>query len=151
MAFTKAFGGEMRPPVSPRALALLGRADSLLSESIGAGDAAERFLCCYLAALRGAGAVLAVVPDAGGRRPKSRSAWFLLAKTQTEFAQWAEYFAGFSSLRIAVEAGASSTIDDDSADEFYRQVGRFLHVVEEFVGADSRLDRISSVPSALTA
>ncbi|MET4049177.1 hypothetical protein BJD99_10055 [Rhodococcus sp. 1163] len=147
---TKVLRVDVRPPVSPRARALLGRADALLSASVGAADAAEMFLECYMAALRGAAAVLEATPIAA-TRARSRSAWVLMAKAAPVLDSWAEYFAGFSATRAAVQAGLCRSIDENDTDEFYREVGRFLQVVEEYIGADSRLDRQEVRPHSMSA
>ncbi|KZE98580.1 hypothetical protein A2J03_13600 [Rhodococcus sp. EPR-157] len=141
---------EMRPPVSPRARVLLGRADALLSGSVGADTVSDQFLDCYMAALRGAAAVLEAAPISTSRA-RSRSAWVLLAKAAPALESWAEYFSGFSATRAALQAGVSRSIDASVADEFYREVGRFLHVVEDFIGAESRLDRVASYPRSMSA
>lgn len=147
---TKVLRGDVRPPVSPRARVLLGRADVLLSGSVGADSVADQFLDCYMAALRGAAAILEVAPVSASRA-RSRSAWVLLAKAVPELESWAEYFSGHSGTRAALQAGVSRSIDPSEADEFYREVGRFLHVVEDFIGAESRLDRVTLYPRAMSA
>ncbi len=147
---TKVLRAVVRPPVSPRARALLCRADGLLSRSVGAADSAEMFLDCYMAALRGAASVLEATPIAASRA-RSRSAWVLMAKAAPVLDSWAEYFSGFSATRAAVQAGLSRSIDENDADEFYREVGRFLQVVEEYIGADSRLDRQGVSPHPMSA
>lgn len=147
---TKVLRADVRPPVSPRAKALLARADALLSGSVGAADATEMFLDCYMAALRGAASVLEATPIAASRA-RSRSAWVLMAKAAPPLDSWAEYFAGFSATRAAVQAGLSRSIDEHDSDEFYREVGRFLQVVEEYIGADSRLDRPGVRPHSISA
>nr|WP_296771893.1 SAV_6107 family HEPN domain-containing protein [Rhodococcus sp. (in: high G+C Gram-positive bacteria)] len=147
---TKVLRADVRPPVSPRARILLGRADALLSGAIGTGNAVDQFLDCYMAALRGAAAVLEAAP-VSTTRARSRSAWVLMAKAAPELGSWSEYFSAFSSTRASLQAGVSRSIDDGSADEFYRQVGRFLHVVEEFIGVDSRLDRVGVSSRSISA
>ncbi|NIL74485.1 MULTISPECIES: SAV_6107 family HEPN domain-containing protein [Rhodococcus] len=147
---TQVIRADVRPPVSPRARVLLGRADAFLSRSIGAADATERFLDCYMAALRGAAAILEVSPVSTSRA-RSRSAWVLLSKAAPEFDAWSEYFSGYSSIRADVQAGLSRSIDDVEADAFYAEVGRFLHAVEDFIGADTRLDRADGARRSMTA
>ncbi|MGA9872340.1 MAG: SAV_6107 family HEPN domain-containing protein [Rhodococcus sp. (in: high G+C Gram-positive bacteria)] len=147
---TKVLRADVRPPVSPRARVLLGRADALLSGSVGARNASDQFLDCYMAALRGAAAILEATPVSTSRA-RSRSAWVLLVKAAPELEPWAEYFRSFSATRAALQAGASRSIDEDAADDFYREVGRFLHVVEECIGADSRLDRVALRPRSMSA
>lgn len=126
-------------PVSRRARALLDRADALLAEAAGARDASDRFRCAYLAALRGAGAALG-----GEQRPRtgSRSAWVLLARAEPSLAGWSEFFAGYSATRAAIEAGISRTITLGEADEFHREVSRFLTAVEDHLGGDNHLDGV---------
>jgi hypothetical protein len=147
---TQGLRAGVRPPVSPRARLLLGRADAFLSGSIGAATASDQFLDCYTAALRGAAAVIEAAPISTARA-RSRNAWVLLTKAAPELEAWAEYFSGYSATRAAVLAGLSRSIDLDMADDFYRQVGRFLHVVEEYIGADSRLDPVGAHPRSMTA
>lgn len=120
---------------------LVGKADALLAESAGAGDAADRFRCGYLAALRGAGAVLAVgVVGAGSRRKRSGNAWALLDSAAPTFGAWSRYFAGWSDTRAAVETGLRVEISDADADAFVVEVGRFLTAVEEYIGQALRID-----------
>lgn len=133
---------------SPRAL--LCRADSLLMGAAGEVDACERFLSAYLAALRGAAAVLAATEVRTGRE-RSRSAWVLMGRAAPEFAMWSDYFADHSSIRAALEAGISRTISDAAADEFYARVGAFLHDVEDLVTDAARLPVETTWRSGLTA
>ncbi|WP_407984005.1 SAV_6107 family HEPN domain-containing protein [Prescottella defluvii] len=128
-------GGSSGPSSSPMsAVALLRRADGLLSEAAGAAEPAERFRCAYLGALRGAAAVLAAAAGASSGRPRrsqSRNAWVLLARAAPDFVEWADYFAEHSALRASIEAGVTRTVTDGDADAFYFEVGRFLTAVEE--------------------
>ncbi|QBJ98491.1 hypothetical protein ERC79_02015 [Rhodococcus sp. ABRD24] len=129
------------PAAAPlRARTLLRRADGLLAEAVGAPDAAERFRCAYLGALRGSAAVLAAAEATAGarasaRRPRSRNAWVLMAGAAPEFAEWADYFAGYSALRAAIDSGLTRTVAEAEADGFYAEAGRFLIAVEDFLGA----------------
>lgn len=134
--------GDVRNPGSRRGSVLLDRADALLAQSVGAGGPADRFHSAYLAALRGAGAVLAAVegPAAGSRRTRTRNAWVLMADAAPEFVNWADYFAGHSATRAAIEAGMSRTLTDLEADEFFVEVGRFLQAVEDHIGRGAGLD-----------
>ncbi|WP_182357564.1 SAV_6107 family HEPN domain-containing protein [Tomitella gaofuii] len=122
-------------PRSPHAAALLGRADTLLSEALcGAVDRpAERFATAYVAAVRGAAAVLAASPPQP-RRGASRSAWARLASVGPGWKVWADHFAQFSSTRAAVEAGVTSRVDGPAADALAGAVGDFLNVVESHLG-----------------
>lgn len=121
-----------------RGRVLLARADRLLMEAAGESDPRERFLTAYLAALRGAGAVIAALDPVKPRRG-SRSAWVLLTKAAPEFVMWADYFADRSSTRAALEAGISRPVSTETADDFFTRVGAFLHDVEDLIGDESRL------------
>ncbi|KAF0966310.1 hypothetical protein MLGJGCBP_00551 [Rhodococcus sp. T7] len=133
--------GDVRNPGARRGSALLDRADALLAQSVGAGGPADRFHSAYLAALRGAGAVLAAAEGpAGSKRTRTRNAWVLMAGAAPEFANWADYFAGHSPTRAAIEAGMSRTLTDLEADEFFVEVGRFLQAVEDHIGRGAGLD-----------
>jgi len=127
--------------LSTRAATLLGKADDLLSDAAGADSPGERFRLAYLAALRGAGAVVAAVELRTGRavsrRPATRNAWALMARADDSFAVWADFFADRSSTRAAVEAGVSRAVDADEAGAFYDEVGHFLHDVEGFLDAET--------------
>ena len=103
-----------------------------------AGDPADRFRCAYLAALRGAGAVLAAAPaGAGSKRKRSGNAWVLMDAAAPAFGAWSKFFAGWSATRAAVETGVSIVITDSDSDAFFAEVGRFLTAVEDFIGQDA--------------
>lgn len=129
--------GLMPSSVPPRAGELLGRADSLLSEAACVSDAepAERFRLAYLAALRGAAAVLAARPYKQTRRKGSGSAWALLTGAAPELSSWAAYFADHSAERIAIEAGVTGRVGLADADRLLREAERFLDAVEEALEA----------------
>ncbi len=121
--------------VPPRAVELLGRADSLLSEAACVSDtqSAERFRLAYVAALRGAAAVLAARPCKQTRRHGSRSAWALLIAGVPELSTWATFFAGHSAKRSAIEAGVTSRVTPAEADQLLREAERFLDVAEDVI------------------
>ncbi|MDG3013440.1 SAV_6107 family HEPN domain-containing protein [Speluncibacter jeojiensis] len=146
------------PAVPMRARELLGRADSLLAEAscaaagrspgrgASSGDAAEAFRLAYVAAVRGAAAVLAagggaVGPGAGVRRPRSRSAWVMLSACSPEFAEWADYFAAHSSTRAAIEAGITGKVGADRAEALLAETRRFLDEVEAHLVGAARFDQ----------
>ncbi len=127
-------------PVQPgRAGMLLRRADGLLMEAAGERDPRERFRGAYLAALRGAGAVLALTGADTAPRARSRNAWVMLQRAAPEFVMWADYFSGHSATRAALEAGLPRAIDDPVADEFSSRVAAFLHDVEDLIAPAARL------------
>lgn len=119
--------------------ALLARADQLLMAAAGETDAAARFVAAYIAALRGAAAVLAATEHTVEVRQRSRNAWVLLARAAPEFVMWSGYFAGYSGTRAAIEAGISHQVSEQEADDFYARVGAFLHDVEDLLGDAARL------------
>lgn len=126
--------------VSSRAQTLLKKADGLLSAAAGAENAAERFRLAYLAALRGAGAVVAAAelrsPKPGTRRPATRNAWMLMMRADDSFAAWADFFADRSATRASIEAGVVRAVEGGDADAFYDDVGRFLHEVEAYLSRE---------------
>jgi hypothetical protein len=119
-----------------RARMLLRRADAILGDAAGAPSAADRFLESYVAALRGAGALLDAV-DPVPKRGASRSAWVRMQVAAPDFTEWAAYFSAYSALRASIEAGSADRLDEAEADEFFLQVGRFLHRVEDRVNVRS--------------
>ncbi len=137
---------------SARAATLLGKADRLLSAAAGADTAPERFRLAYLAALRGAGAVVAAAelraPQRPARRPATRNAWARMARADDSFAAWADYFADRSSMRTAIEAGAAGAVDVARSGEFYDEVGRFLHDVEGYLDSDQNSGDDARIASA---
>lgn len=133
-------------PTSARAASLLRKADDLLSGAAGAESPAERFRLAYLAALRGAGAVVAVAevraPKRPARRPRTRNAWMLMARADEAFTEWSDYFADRSATRASVEAGVARAVGADEADGFYDEVGRFLHDVEGYLDSGSETESV---------
>lgn len=117
------------PEVSPvlraqAAAELLGRADAELLAAQLATDPAERFGHAHMAALRVAGAVLAVL---GSRPPRgrTRSAWERLAADAEDFAPWASFFASGARLRSAIDAGRFDAVDEAGA-------ARWVAAAEDF-------------------
>ncbi|WP_330253782.1 SAV_6107 family HEPN domain-containing protein [Nocardia sp. NBC_00565] len=144
--------GRIEYPGQPgKAGKLLRRADGLLMQAAGEQDPRERFRTAYLAALRGAGAVLAFTGADAAPRARSRNAWVLLQRAAPEFVMWADYFSARSETRAALEAGLDRHIDDQEADEFYSRVGAFLHDVEDLVEPGSRLRPAPGLTGGLTA
>ncbi|RJO69129.1 hypothetical protein D5S18_31165 [Nocardia panacis] len=144
-------GRNNHPGQSGRAGALLRRADGLLMQAAGEADPRERFRTGYLAALRGAGAVLAHTGADMAPRARSRNAWVLMQRAAPEFVMWADYFAARSELRAALEAGLDRDVDDHTADEFASRVGAFLHDVEDVLATASRLRPAPGISDGMTA
>ena len=95
---------------------LLQRADRLLMDAAGEDDPGERFLAAYLAALRGAAAVLAATESTRPARERSRNAWVLMSRAAPEFVMWSDYFADHSATRAALEAGITREVTDAQAE-----------------------------------
>jgi hypothetical protein len=126
------------PPALPAAaVTLLDQAHRGLVEAAGCTDARQRYATAHLGALRTAAAVLAARtrPEGGRRRP--RSAWVLLEQVAPELGEWATFFAAGAAKRAAAEAGLSSAVTEREADDLVRDVGTFLGVVENCLGAGS--------------
>lgn len=131
------------PGRSGRAGGLLDRADGLLLQAAAESDPRERFRTAYLAALRGAGAVLALTGADRAPRARSRNAWVLMQQAAPEFVMWSDYFSSHSETRAAIEAGLDRPIDARQADEFASRVGAFLHDVEDSISAAARMRPIT--------
>lgn len=132
--------GRVESPGQPgKAGQLLKKADGLLLQAGMEADPRERFRTAYLAALRGAGAVLAFTGADAAPRARSRNAWVLLQRAAPEFVMWADYFSARSELRAALEAGLDRDVSERSADEFCSRVGAFLHDVEDLLKSAARL------------
>lgn len=127
---------------SPRAVELLGRADSLLSEALCVEESlpGERFRLAYIAAVRGAAAVLAVSSPARPRRGASRSVWVQLAAVDDGWRAWAGHFEQYSATRQAVEAGITSRVDGPLAQDAMKAVREFLDAVETHVNGGDAME-----------
>ncbi|MCC3314621.1 SAV_6107 family HEPN domain-containing protein [Nocardia africana] len=119
------------PRRSGRAGGLLDRADTMVQQAWAEPDPRERLRSAYLAALRGAGAVLAATGADRAPRARSRNAWVLMQQAAPEFVMWSDYFSSFSETRAALEAGLDRAISDTQADEFASRVEAFLRDVED--------------------
>ncbi|MEU7633913.1 SAV_6107 family HEPN domain-containing protein [Nocardia sp. NPDC049220] len=144
--------GRVEHPGQPgRAGKLLLRADGLLMQAQGERDPRERFRTAYLAALRGAGAVIALTGADAAARARSRNAWVLLQRAAPEFVMWSDYFSARSEIRAALEAGLDRDVDDHEADEFSSRVGAFLHDVEDLLSVSARLRPAPGWSGGMTA
>ncbi|WP_245921410.1 SAV_6107 family HEPN domain-containing protein [Nocardia nova] len=119
------------PRRAGRAGGLLDRADTMVQQAWAEPDPRERLRSAYLAALRGAGAVLAATGADRAPRARSRNAWVLMQQAAPEFVMWSDYFSSFSEIRAALEAGLDRAISDTQADEFASRVEAFLRDVED--------------------
>ncbi|WLP90392.1 SAV_6107 family HEPN domain-containing protein [Gordonia sp. NB41Y] len=135
---------EVDPTAISRARDLLERADLLVDNAVGIiDDDAERFRQLYLAALRGAGAALALheprSPRAGRRN--AGDAWSRIGARVPDLVGHAEYFAAHSRRRMDIESGLDRTVPAGLIAEFHARLLTFLDAVEALVIACERGDR----------
>jgi hypothetical protein len=123
----------LRPPAPPVAAGLLAQARRGLAEAERETAPGERFIGAYLAALRGAAAVLAARgrPHRGRARPAST--WVLLDSVAPELREWSAFFAGNSAARAAAQAGITGKVTAESAAELVRAATSFLELVRRLV------------------
>ncbi len=137
--------GAHRPPTSPAAL--IGQAWADLAESRRETDPNQRFAVAYLAALRGAAAMLALRgrPHRGRARPTS--AWVLLANLAPELDEWALFFASSSATRAAVQAGVTRLVTQRAADDMTRQTAQFLDLIATAISTAGTTPVPASAPT----
>lgn len=123
----------LRPPASPAAAGLLAQARRGLAEAVQESRPAERFIGAYLAALRGAAAVLAARgrPHRGRARPAST--WVLLDSVAPELREWSAFFASNSATRAAAQAGITGKVTVESAAGLVGAATPFLELVRRLV------------------
>jgi hypothetical protein len=123
----------LRPPAPPVAAGLLAQARRGLAEAERETDPVERFVGAYLAALRGAAAVLAAHgrPHRGRSRPAST--WVLLDSDAPELREWSAFFASNSAARADAQAGITGRVTGESAAELMRVATAFLELVRRMV------------------
>ncbi|WP_435869858.1 SAV_6107 family HEPN domain-containing protein [Amycolatopsis mediterranei] len=123
----------LRPPASPAAAGLLAQARRGLAEAAQETRPAERFIGAYLAALRGAAAVLAARgrPHRGRARPAST--WVLLDSVAPELREWSAFFASNSATRAAAQAGITGKVTAESATGLVGAATPFLELVRRLV------------------
>ncbi len=112
---------------------LLDRAEVLFEDAAQVtDDGAERFRQFYLAAIRAAGAVLAVYEEPGPvrRRRNARDAWSRIKAVAPQYAELAEYFGGLSAMRSKVEAGLIGQVDDTLCARVERRAVEFLDAAD---------------------
>ncbi|WP_082468838.1 SAV_6107 family HEPN domain-containing protein [Sciscionella sediminilitoris] len=112
------------------AVPLLREADRALLEAEWEAEPTGKFTSAYLAALRGAAAMLALRGRPHRGRSKPTSAWLLLSKVAPELGEWAEIFAAVSPVNAAVSAGIHKPMTPGFAEDMVRKTGQFLAVVE---------------------
>lgn len=95
-----------------------------------AEDPRESIRCSYLAAVKGAGIVLAVHPRIAKTRPLTRDVWTLLGRLSAEWEEDIVYFRQLATLRQDIEMGLSVAVSAEMANEVFRRVGRFLDRID---------------------
>ena len=95
-------------------------------------DGAERFRQFYLAAIRAAGAILAVYEPPGPvrRRRDARDAWSRIKAVAPQYVDLAEYFGGLSVMRERVETGLVRQVDDTLCARVERRAAEFLDAAD---------------------
>ncbi|MFT4043829.1 MAG: SAV_6107 family HEPN domain-containing protein [Gordonia sp. (in: high G+C Gram-positive bacteria)] len=126
---------EVDPVVVTRSRDLFERAEVVFANADGVTDDPERFRQYYLAALRAAGAALAVhePPVRGGARRVSANAWARISSTVPELTHFAQRFSDLSRTRMEIESGISRTIDPATVDGLRADVDTFLDAVERLL------------------
>ena len=114
----------------------LGKAHVLLTQAqvtLHAGDAASALELAYQAALRTAGARIAVSAVAQRKR-KPHGAWDQLALVDETGVEQAADFKAFSRLRSRVSSGMEVGVDSAVVSEFIERVQGFLDFVDMEAG-----------------
>lgn len=122
-------------PVRQDRAAELHRAWASLAEAAGAEGIADRYRTAQLAALRGAGALLALRARPGAATGRPRNAWDLLARVAPEFAAWAAFFAATQHKSTALRFGGTGLVTAGEADDLLRDTARFLELVSDSLRA----------------
>lgn len=134
------------PVMVGRARDLLERAHVLVDNADGVDDDAERFRHYYLAALRAAGAALAVHEPVRAVRRGTPNAWTRIGVVAPELAPIAARFAALSPVRMKIESGIIRTIDPDSVTGMRMLVLDFLRRVETAIIAYEQGHGTSTAP-----
>lgn len=125
------------PIMVGRARDLLEKADLLAANADAVPELAERFRQYYLAALRAAGAALAIHEPrvTGTRRRTPTNAWSRIAAQVPELTRQAAWFADRSALRTNIETGLIRDVDVAHVASLRRRLIDFLDDVEALVNA----------------
>lgn len=94
-------------------------------------DPRESVRCSYLAAVKGAGSLLAANPRIVRTRPSTRDVWTLLARLSPEWEEDIVYFRKLGTLRRDIEMGLSVVVTEETAVRVFLRVGAFLDRVTE--------------------
>lgn len=134
-------GGAVRAKgqVNASAARLLRAAEVQLRLARRPDDLLEQFSHIHFAALRLAGAVLAVT-EVGKRVPRNHSIWDRLENRAPELAGWGPTFARSAQIRAALELGRFDVINRAEALRWYATVEEFRDRVFDWFGLDPLLD-----------
>ncbi|WP_345001901.1 SAV_6107 family HEPN domain-containing protein, partial [Tsukamurella soli] len=130
-------GGAARGGVRRGSLGMLDRADQFLSRAGGAPRPEDQYREIYLAALRGAAAVLAERETGARRGSASRNAWVRLAKVAPAYAEWVSYFTAVSGLVAALEVASGRSVSDGDVAALHARVQTFLNLIEDELAPQS--------------
>ena len=83
----------------------------------------ESVRCSYLAAVKGAGILIARHPRLARTRPLTRDVWTLLARLSPEWDDDIAYFRQLAKLRRDIEMGLPVAISANTANEVFPRVG----------------------------
>ncbi len=117
-------------------LGMLDRADQFLSRAGGEKRPEDQYREIYLAALRGAAAVLAERETGARRGGASRNAWVRLAKAAPAYSEWVSYFTKISGVVAALEVASGHTVTVGDVAALHARVQTFLNLVEDGLKAD---------------
>lgn len=95
-----------------------------------AEDPRESIRCSYIAAVKGAGIILASHPRIAKTRPLTRDGWTLLGRLSTEWDDDIAYFRQLATLRRDIEMGLPVAASAEMANEVFHRVGQFLDRVD---------------------
>ena len=95
-----------------------------------AEDPRESVRSSYLAAVKGAGIILAAHSRIAKTRPLTRDVWTLLGRLSSEWEEDIVYFRQLGTLRRDIEMGLSVAVSVEVANEVFHRVGRFLDRID---------------------
>lgn len=119
-------------PAAPMPMAVAGLLEQArrgVRQAAFATKPVDQFCGAYLAALRGAAAVVAARAQPR-RHARPTSVWTLLRSVCPELAEWAEFFRSRSATRAAAEAGVTRLVSSRDGADLLRDAECFLSLVE---------------------
>lgn len=131
----------VRAPFTPAELLALARAD--LAAAAGRPEHL-RYATAHMAALRAAGAVLAVRPRPAGACGPAVGLWSTVAAVAPELGDWAGLFRAAARRTVRVAAGAD-TLAPREVDALCADAARFVAVVARLIDPPIDLTRACAV------